>query len=51
MKLDKARKRDNARRKARHGMRVNGKSVFLIQEVQIKRGQNEREQNRNGSGA
>lgn len=40
MKLDKAKKRENARRKRQHGMRVDGKSVHLIQEILIKRGKN-----------
>ena len=37
MNITKAENRDRARRKARHGMRVNGKSVFTIQAEQVKR--------------
>ena len=39
MKLTKANKRDKARHKKKNGMRVSGKSVILIQEIQIKRAQ------------
>lgn len=39
MKLDKANKRDKKSKKARMGHKVSGKSVFLIQEQLIKRGQ------------
>lgn len=33
MKLDKANKRDKKRNKKKNGMRVSGKSVFLLQEI------------------
>ena len=36
-KLRKAKNRDKKRKKARHGMKVNGKSLFIIQQEQIKR--------------
>jgi hypothetical protein len=36
-KLDKAKRRDKKRRKAQHGHRTDGKSVFLIQRLQIER--------------
>ncbi len=38
MKLSKAEKRDKKRNKKKHGMRVSGKSVFIIQNALIKRG-------------
>ncbi len=38
MKLEKANKRDKNSHKAKHGMKSSGKSVFLIQQVIIKRG-------------
>ncbi len=44
MKLNKAEKRDRRRQKARHGMRVNGKSVFVIQAELIKRARRKEEQ-------
>lgn len=37
MKIDKALKRDKKIFKREHGQRVSGKSVFIIQEVLIKR--------------
>ena len=36
-KLDKAKRRDKKRHKAKHGQRVSGKSVFLIQKIQIEK--------------
>jgi hypothetical protein len=36
-KLDKAKRRDKKRRKAQHGHKTDGKSVFLIQRLQIER--------------
>lgn len=36
---EKWERRDQKRRKARHGMQVDGKSVFLVQEVLIKKSQ------------
>jgi len=36
-KLDKAKRRDKARHKAKHGHKTSGRSVFLIQEIQIKK--------------
>ena len=42
MKLDKANKRDKKRNQKRNGMRVSGKSVFLLQEILIKKGQEEK---------
>ena len=36
-KLEKAKKKKKKRHKAKHGQRVSGKSVFLIQEIQIKK--------------
>ena len=39
MKLTKANKRDKARHKAKNGMVVSSKSVFIIQQAQIKRAQ------------
>jgi len=44
MKLDKANKRDKMSRKQRQGHKTSGKSVFLIQEVLIKRAQKVKEQ-------
>jgi len=38
MKIDKAERRDKKRKKRKYGMRVNGKSVFIIQNAIIKRG-------------
>jgi hypothetical protein len=40
MKLEKAGKRDTKRNKRNHGMRVDGKSVFVIQRTLIKKGVN-----------
>lgn len=37
MKLDKAKGRDKKRRKARHGMKIRGRSIFTIVEAQIGR--------------
>lgn len=37
MKLEKAIKRDKARLKKKNGMRVTGKSVFVIQQTVINR--------------
>jgi len=37
MKISKANKRDKKRFKNKHGMKVNNKSIFIIQAVQIKR--------------
>lgn len=37
MNITKAETRDRKRHQARHGMRVNGKSVFTIQAEQVKR--------------
>ena len=36
-KIEKAKARDRKREKAKHGMRVDGKSVFLIQRLQKER--------------
>ena len=36
-KLDKARRRDKKRHKAKHGHKTSGKSVFLIQKVLIEK--------------
>ena len=44
MKLDKANKRDKKINKKKHGMRVDGRSNFLIQYLQYKRA----EENKNG---
>lgn len=38
MKINKATNRDKRRFKARHGMKVTGKSVFTLQNVLIKKG-------------
>jgi len=38
MKLDKANKRDKKKNKRKNGMRVSGKSVFVIQSTLIKKG-------------
>jgi len=38
MKLDKAAKRDKCRHNRKHGMRVSGGSVKVIQAILIKRG-------------
>ena len=38
MNINKANKRDKARNKKRNGMRVSGKTVFVIQGALIKRG-------------
>ena len=38
MKIDKAEKRDKKRNKKKSGMRISGKSVFVIVEVQVKKG-------------
>lgn len=35
--IERANKRDKARQKARQGMRVVGKSIFVIVAVQVKR--------------
>lgn len=35
--LDKAKRRDKKRKKARYGHKVDSKSVFLIQRLQIER--------------
>lgn len=48
MKLDKAKKRDKKRNKRRHGMRVSGKTLFIIQQSQIKRAENARKQEETG---
>lgn len=40
MKLDKASKRDKKNFKRKNGMRVSGKSVFVIQATQIKKAGN-----------
>jgi hypothetical protein len=37
MKLNKASKRDKKRNKRKNGMVTDGKSVFIIQQVQIKK--------------
>lgn len=37
MKLEKAMKRDKARLKKKNGMRISGKSVFIIQQTVINR--------------
>lgn len=37
-KLDKSYRRERKQRKARSGMRITGKSVFIIQAVLIKKG-------------
>lgn len=37
MKISKAEARDKKRRKARHGMKVSGRSVFTIQAVLVNR--------------
>jgi hypothetical protein len=37
MNISKANKRDKKQRKEKHGMRNDGRSVFLIQAIQIKR--------------
>lgn len=42
MKVSKAETRERRRFKKRHGMRVTGKSVLVIQEVLIKRGKKRR---------
>lgn len=39
MQIDRSLKRERKQRKRRHGMRVTGRSVFIIQEIQIKKGQ------------
>lgn len=41
MKLEKANKRDKKRNK-RNGMQVDGKSVFIIQQVQIKKSEDKK---------
>jgi phosphotransferase system HPr-like phosphotransfer protein len=38
MKITKANKRDKKQFKRKNGMRVSGKSVFIIQATQIKKG-------------
>ena len=42
MKLDKAKKRDRKIDKKKNGMRISGKSVFLIQEILNKKGEEAR---------
>jgi hypothetical protein len=42
MKLDKASKRDKKRNKKRNGMVTDGKSVFIIQQVQIKKSEDKK---------
>lgn len=37
MKLDKAQRRDKKYRKSRYGMRISGKSVFVIVEAMVNR--------------
>jgi hypothetical protein len=37
MKLNKAIKRDNKRNKKKHGMRIDGKSVFLTINIQVEK--------------
>lgn len=37
MKMEKAEKRDKKRHKKKNGMRIDGASVKLIQEIQIKK--------------
>jgi hypothetical protein len=39
MKLDKASKRDKKRNKRKNGMQTDGKSVFVIQKIQIEKSQ------------
>jgi hypothetical protein len=39
MKTEKAEKRDKKRNKRKNGMRTDGKSVFIIQKVIIKKGE------------
>jgi hypothetical protein len=46
MKLEKATKRDNKRKK-RNKMQVDGKSVFVIQETLIKKGKKKEKKNAN----
>jgi hypothetical protein len=43
-KLDKAKRRDKKRRKAQHGHKTDGKSVFLIQRLQIERAEKIKEE-------
>ena len=45
MKLDKANKRDKKRNKRKNGMRIDGKSVFVIIQSQIKRSQKKEKKN------
>jgi hypothetical protein len=37
MNINKAIKRDNKRNKKKNGMRISGRSVFVIQDIQIKK--------------
>lgn len=37
MKIDKANRRDKKYRKSRYGMRISGKSVFVIVEAMVQR--------------
>ncbi|KKU75735.1 MAG: hypothetical protein UY01_C0005G0002 [Candidatus Nomurabacteria bacterium GW2011_GWB1_47_6] len=43
MKIDKAEKRDNKRNKQQHGMRVDNRSIFVIQETVIKKSKKNKE--------
>jgi hypothetical protein len=44
MNLNKASKRDNKRNKRRNGMQISGKSIFVIQETLIKKGNKKNKQ-------
>ena len=41
--LEKAKRRDKKRKKAQYGHRTDGKSVFLIQRIQIKKAKKSKE--------
>jgi len=43
MKIDKSDRRDNKRNKREHGMRVDNKSIFVIQETVIKKSKKSKE--------
>ena len=44
MNIEKAKKRDRKRDKKKNGMRVSGKSVFLLQEIIEKKAKKAREE-------
>ena len=49
MKQTKAEARDRKHHKAQHGMRVNGKSCLLLQEILVKKAERAKQDKRKGS--